>query len=75
MAYLIEQSGDGDLVARVAVTNNNARIPELRHDSELVSWLWGNGMTLEEAARIATVSFGPWFSANGASGLSGRITF
>ena len=52
MAYLIEQSGDGDLVARVAATNNNARIPELRTDPELGAWLWQNGMTLEEAARI-----------------------
>ncbi|HYR99459.1 MAG TPA: hypothetical protein VEO58_10615 [Gemmatimonadales bacterium] len=28
MAYLIEQSGRGDLVARVAATNNNVRIRE-----------------------------------------------
>jgi len=52
MAYLIEQSGGGDLVARVAATHNNARIPELRSDPELGAWLWRNGMTLEEAARI-----------------------
>src|SRR2546426_9539915 len=52
MAYLIEQSGGGDFVARVAATNNNARIPELKHDAELVAWLAENGLTLAEAAWI-----------------------
>src|SRR3989449_4116414 len=52
MAYLIEQSGGGDLVTRVAATHNNARIPELRTDPDLGAWLWRNGITLEEAARI-----------------------
>src|SRR6266705_6614732 len=52
MAYLIEQSGEGDLVTRVAATHNNARIPELRTDPDLGAWLWRNGITLEEAARI-----------------------
>jgi len=47
-----EQSGGGDLVTRVAATHNNARIPELRTDPELGAWLWRNGITLEEAARI-----------------------
>src|SRR5438094_1683522 len=52
MAYLIEQSGEGDLVTRVAATHNNARIPELRTDPDFGAWLWRNGITLEEAARI-----------------------
>jgi hypothetical protein len=52
MAHLIEQSGSGDFVARVAETNNNARVPELRNDPELVAWLDANGLTLQEAARI-----------------------
>jgi len=52
MAYLIEQSGRGDLVARVAATNNNARIRELKGDPELVAWLDANGLTAAEAARI-----------------------
>src|SRR6266566_8070594 len=52
MAYLIEQSGDGDLVARVAAAHNNARIPALRADGDLGAWLWRNGITLDEAARI-----------------------
>jgi hypothetical protein len=52
MAYLIEQSGRGDIVARVAATNNNARIRELKGDPELVAWLDENGLTAAEAARI-----------------------
>lgn len=52
MAYLIEQSGDTGFVARVAATNNNASIPDLKDDPELVTWLERNGLTLEEAARI-----------------------
>lgn len=52
MAYLIEESGHGPFVARVAATRNNARIAELRSDPQLVAWLGENGMTLEEAARV-----------------------
>src|SRR6266699_3261837 len=52
MAYLIEQAGSGDFVARVAATNNNARVQEMKNDPELGAWLWKNGITLEEAARI-----------------------
>ena len=52
MAYLIEQAGSGDFVARVAATTNNARVPELKRDPQLVEWLEANGLTLGEAARI-----------------------
>ncbi len=52
MAYLIEQAGGRDLAARVAATNNNARIPELSNDPQLAAWLNRNGITLAEAARI-----------------------
>lgn len=52
MAYLIEQSGHGDFVARVAATNNNARIRDLKSDLELVAWLDENGLTAAEAAHI-----------------------
>ncbi len=58
MAYLIEQSGHGDLVARVAATNNNARIRELKSDPELVAWLRDNGLTAAEAAHIQP-QYGP----------------
>ena len=52
MAYLIEQSGHGDFVARVAATRNNARIAELKSDPQLVTWLDENGLTVAQAARI-----------------------
>jgi len=58
MAYLIEQSGHGDLVARVAATNNNARIRDLKSDPELVAWLRDNGLTAAEAAHIQP-QYGP----------------
>jgi hypothetical protein len=52
MAYLIEQSGHGDLVARIAARHNNAYIRDLKDDVELVAWLRDNGLTAAEAARI-----------------------
>lgn len=52
MAYLIEQSGHGGLVARIATTHNTARIGDLKDDAELVAWLHRNGLTVAEAARI-----------------------
>src|SRR6266536_6143917 len=58
MAYVIEQSGRGDIVARVAATNNNARIRELKSDPELVAWLRDNGLTAAEAAHIQP-QYGP----------------
>jgi hypothetical protein len=52
MAYLIEQSGRGDLVARIAREDNEAYIAELAGDPELIAWLGENGLTAAEAARI-----------------------
>ena len=52
MAYLIEQSGHADLVARIAATHNNAYVRDLKGDPELVTWLRDNGLTAAEAARI-----------------------
>lgn len=52
MAHLIEESGHGAFVARVAATRNNARIAELSGDPQLIAWLGENGMELAEAARI-----------------------
>jgi hypothetical protein len=59
MAYLIEESGSSGFVARIAATNNNASILDLRDDAELLSWLERNGLTLEEAARIQPTYCGP----------------
>ena len=52
MAYLIERSGRGDLVDRVAATRNYAFIPDLADDPALVRWLDSAGLSVAEAARI-----------------------
>jgi hypothetical protein len=52
MAYLIDRSGRGDLVDRVALTRNNAYIPELADDPALLGWLDSVGLSVAEAARI-----------------------
>ena len=58
MAYLIDRSGRGDLVDRVASTRNNAFMPELAGDPELRTWLDSVGLSAAEAARIQP-SYGP----------------
>jgi len=55
MAYLIERSGRGDVVDRIARTQNNAFLPALADDAELVAWLKGAGLTLAEASRVQPV--------------------
>jgi hypothetical protein len=56
MAYLIEESGAGDYVRKVAAKMNNAYVPEIGRDAELGgtlhAWLDANGLTETEAARI-----------------------
>jgi uncharacterized Zn-binding protein involved in type VI secretion len=52
MAYLIDRSGRGDLVDRVASTRNNAFIPELGGDAALAGWLDSVGLSWAEAARV-----------------------
>jgi hypothetical protein len=52
MAYLIDRSGRGDLVDRVAATRNTEYIPRLADDPELVVWLDSVGLSVAEAARI-----------------------
>jgi hypothetical protein len=52
VAYLMEQTGNEDMVLRIAATRNNARVPELRDDPEVGRWLAANGITLAEATRI-----------------------
>jgi hypothetical protein len=58
MAWLIEHTGGGALVSRIARTANLARIPELAGDPELQRWLAGAGLDLAEAARIQP-TYGP----------------
>jgi hypothetical protein len=52
MAHLIEASGGGELVARVASERNGAYVRELADEPELVSWLDRNGISLAEASAI-----------------------
>ncbi|MFN0245539.1 MAG: hypothetical protein ACKV2T_01440 [Kofleriaceae bacterium] len=52
MAHLIEQSGDRELVERVARTRNNAFVRELAADLALRAWLEHVGLTAREAAQI-----------------------
>lgn len=52
MAYLVDRSGGGDIVDRIAKTRNNAFIRELTDDRALVAWLDASGLSVDEAARI-----------------------
>lgn len=64
MAYLIERSGRGDLVDRIARTRNNAFIAELAGDEQLVRWLDSVGLSVTEAGRIQ-----PAYGCNGTAGF------
>ncbi len=52
MAHLIERSGGGALVARIAATRNLATVRELAGDAELQRWLATSGLDVAEAALI-----------------------
>lgn len=52
VAYLIAESGEEELVQRIASTRNHARVRELADIPELREWLESAGLSLEEAARI-----------------------
>jgi hypothetical protein len=73
MAYLIEASGGAEFVDRIARTRNNAYVPELVDEPELVAWLEAAGMTVEEAARVQPgyCSGHDWDCACGAMAMPG----
>jgi len=52
MAYLVDRSGRGDIVDRIAMSRNNAYIRDLTDDRDLVAWLDASGLSVNEAARI-----------------------
>ncbi len=52
MAYLIDRSGSGDFVNKVAASRNNAYIHQLADDPSLTEWLDKWGLSVDEAARI-----------------------
>jgi hypothetical protein len=59
MAYLIDRSGRGDIVDRIASTRNNAFIHQLADDPALVAWLGESGLNVDEAARVQPKYDGP----------------
>jgi HEAT repeat protein len=52
MAELMHASGRDDLVLRIAGEQNGAMIADLAADADVSAWLWENGLTLVEAARV-----------------------
>lgn len=52
VAHLLEVSGEGALVARIASERNNALVEELADEPRLLAWLDAVGLTVEEAAAI-----------------------
>lgn len=59
MAYLIDRSGSGDIVDKVASSRNNAYIHQLANDPGLVAWLNTWGLSVAEAAHIQPTYGGP----------------
>jgi len=55
VAYLLESTGRGDIVARVAGADNNVRVRQLAGDTVFTNWLDENGLSLAEAAFIQVV--------------------
>ncbi|MGH7446424.1 MAG: hypothetical protein ACRELT_02615, partial [Longimicrobiales bacterium] len=47
MAYLVDRSGRGDIVDRVAASRNTAYIRDLVDDPELVAWLDAYGLSAD----------------------------
>ena len=52
LANLIDVSGEGALIERLAAHNNIAFVPELKGDAALNDWLDRHGLSIEEAAYI-----------------------
>lgn len=56
LAYLMEQSGDGALLRRVAASANHTALRDLAGDPELRAWLERIGFTFDEAVKIHATS-------------------
>jgi hypothetical protein len=52
VAHLVDYTGRGDIVTRVAAANNHVYVMELGADTAFAGWLDHHGITLAEAARI-----------------------
>lgn len=59
VAWLLDASGECELVERIAATNNHAYVAELAGSAELQSWLAEYGLSVEDAARIQGPGGGP----------------
>jgi hypothetical protein len=66
VAHLVDYTGRGDIVTRVAAANNRVYVMELGTDTAFTAWLDHHGLTLPEAARIQV----PYAYDNGPMGLS-----
>ncbi len=58
VAYLMEQSGQRDIVADVAVKNNHVYVNDIK-DGPVLIWIKQSGLTQQEAARIQP-SYSGW---------------
>jgi hypothetical protein len=52
MAHLIEHTGASAFVERIAAQHNNAFVPAIAGDPQLIAWLTEAGLSAAEAARI-----------------------
>ncbi|MHC4845991.1 MAG: HEAT repeat domain-containing protein, partial [Planctomycetota bacterium] len=60
VAYLLDATGETDLVQAVAETANHAYVLELSDNPDLIAWLDRVGLTMAEAARIQGPHQGSW---------------
>jgi hypothetical protein len=57
VGHLMNATGHGALVERIAQADNHVRVMDLANDAEVGAWLDTYGLTLAEAARIQ-----PWYA-------------
>lgn len=57
LAYLIDESGEGEIVKRLAKADNHAYVASLTSDHELGDWLSRHGLSIDEAAFIQAPGF------------------
>ena len=57
VAYLMDHSGDGDLVEALASLDNHAYLASLQDDPRIDAWIARSGLTVEEVCYIQGPSF------------------
>jgi hypothetical protein len=73
VAHLLEVSGEGALVQRIARERNHARVCELADEPRLRAWLQVAGLSLEEAAAIQPAY--PAFAERAACVCGGEVNW